>query len=76
MTPTRSARAWKPTRVQRSVLELMKDGWWVGDDWEGEYMLRKPNEASRHVSKATMRSLIWRGVIKDIGTVRENWVLA
>lgn len=64
------------TSVQRDVIERLRDGWWIGTDWGGDYMLRKPGEASRHVAYVTFKSLEGRGIIVNTGIARENWTLA
>lgn len=70
-----ASRPWKPTKVQQDVLDRMKAGWLLVDQWHvGNWALVHGREPTRHVADITAQSLIGRGMIRwDEGT--ETWVL-
>lgn len=45
------------TRVQKDVIERMRDGWELVGNWRS-FELRKLGEASRHVGDSTVWSLV------------------
>lgn len=65
---------WRPTKVQKDVIDRMKDGWIIMTNWASmTYMLEKVNEPSRHVATQTFESLRDRGLIKYNGCC--GWLL-
>ena len=72
LTSSRSSQ--RLTRVQRDVLELMRDGWVI--EVHHEAMLKKDGEASRHVRSNTFEALVNRGLIVNGGWVTWVWTLA
>lgn len=55
---------WKPTTVQRDVIDRLKDGWKLLYAWPNLYIITKTGEPSRHVSSKTGDSLVMRGLVK------------
>lgn len=65
------------TRVQRDVLDRLRDGWKIPKVYcAGDYRLCKDGEPSRHVADATVLSLVRRDLIRKENRTDWAWVLA
>ncbi len=74
---TAPSRSWRPTAVQRDVLDRLRAGWRIPRVLcAGDWLLCKPGQPSRHVADATVYSLLRRGLIKRDDSTPWNLVLA
>ena len=51
------------TRVQRDVIDRLRDGAWIDSGYGMTYTLCQDDESSRHVHWSTMHALIRRGLL-------------
>lgn len=65
------------TKVQRDVLDRMRDGAWIGAGFAvNQHVLFQEGQPRRHVAWNTFDSLVEKGAIKLEGHIPFRWILA